>query len=441
MPISVEARIWLAAHLLYPNSTQAFDVYQAIVAQSERAIGQSDYKYLLIKLSQICEKIPAVNSSLSFHVFEPKPLDEWKIIYRRSQKIQQLIFIGVLIFEMSLEQIANAFKLTIDKTRFLLHQGFKKVVQQTSDEKFSFNFKYKKANDQKVSYLFTNENLIDYTLGILPVDLARKVEMGLGYYPNLKVSANIYEKIIRQIKILVSDNELSLAAAHAEMAGAPPELSMTQERLKVLNQYKKPISISTFSMIVLVLVFIRPRWLENLSKSAKNQAVVLLEYKKIQNPSRDDELENTKPLGPATLAVATFKTITAKKVEPKVVAAVEPPVVSEKPVAKPTNIAHENKKQGGLYRGVLVVTDLDEVTPKIVDKIVNLGGKKAGEVELGWKKSENVGYYHFTIAADSVDEVNEFLKQFGKYKVDFENHPRLLPSGTKRFIIEVKEGE
>ncbi|MBK7960035.1 MAG: hypothetical protein IPK04_01660 [Bdellovibrionales bacterium] len=38
---------------------------------------------------------------------------------------------------------------------------------------------------------------------------------------------------------------------------------------------------------------------------------------------------------------------------------------------------------GSLYRGVLKVTNAEAISPKITEKIVNLGGRKAGEVDLG----------------------------------------------------------
>ncbi len=434
MAISVEARIWLATHLLYPNSTQAFDVYQAIVVQSERAIRNSDFKYLLVKLSQICEKIPAVSSSLSFHVFENKPIDEWKNIFRKTQKIQQLILVGILVFELPLEQVATIFKVTLDKARFLFHQALKKVVQLVPETKVKYEFRFKKTSDQKISYLFTNENLIDYALGSLPKNMENKVELGIKQFPSLQASLVIYKKVFHQIKDLVNDQELFMLKAPIELAAVPFEISPTSERLKLLSQYKKPISISTVSIILMALVFIRPRWVENLSSTTKNQAFVLQEIKKPQMA-----VEETEPK-PASTVVATNSSRQAPT--PVIVLSKSSkPVAVEKPVAKskPANI--EVKKQGGVFRGILTVNDLDEVTPKIIDKIVNLGGKKAGEVELGWKKSPKVGYYHFTLPQDSVESVNQYLKLFGDYKVVFENHPRLLPPGTKRFIIEVVEGE
>jgi hypothetical protein len=440
MSISVEARVWIATHLLFPNSTQAFDVYQAIVSQSDRAIQKADLKNLLLKLSQICEKIPPVNSSLSFHAFENKQLSEWKVIYKKTQRIQQLIFIGVLIFELNLEEISTVFKMTFDKTRFLFHQTFKKVVQVNAETNLPYDFKFKKSDDRKVSYLYTNENLIDFSLGNLNSKEIENVKVGLQNFPNLQMSAQLYAETIKQIKDLLINHE-SFAII------VPPKKVETNIKPKrkisssfgSVSRYKKPISISTISLILLAIVFIRPRWIENLSDNSKNEALVLLELKKTQTQVDADEEKSQISLNELPIQSAEkSKQVAFTTKEDKKAAAAAPAI--EKPLPKPVAVI-EPKKQGGLYRGILYVTDLEEVSPKLIDKIVGLGGKKAGEVELGWKKTDKLGYYHFTLPQDNVAAVNEYLAMFGKYKFDYENHPRLVPAGLKRFIIEVKESD
>ncbi|MBC7419162.1 MAG: hypothetical protein H7328_00405 [Bdellovibrio sp.] len=445
MFISVEARVWLATHLLYPNSTQAFDVYQAIVSQSEKAIRTNDVGHLLQKIAQICEKIPAVNSTLAFHVFENKTITEWRLIYKKTQKIQQLIFIGILIFDMKFEEIAKAFKITADKTRFLFHQTFKKVVQQAPEVKANYEFQFKKNSDKTVSYLFTNENLIDYSLGHLSEDDIEKVKIGLKKFPVLQSSEHVYQIIIQQIKNLVSDHasfEIEIPKPAVIQPVVESKTPSQFKNLKKINEYKKPISVSTISIILLVIIFIRPRWIENMSESAKREAVTLLEVTKLSPtvPGADKSSMNLNELPIQSAAKQKANRLITPKENPKPVSAVTEVKPATKPPQAPVS-STEAKKQGGLYRGVLVVTDLDAVTPKVLEKIVSMGGKKAGEVELGWKRTESMGYYHFTLPQDNVDSVNEFLAKFGQYRIEFENHPRLVPAGIKRFIIEVRQSE
>ena len=98
-------------------------------------------------------------------------------------------------------------------------------------------------------------------------------------------------------------------------------------------------------------------------------------------------------------------------------------------------------KQGGLFRASIQVSDLETLTGRITDRLVALGGQKAGEVELGWKKTTKVSYYHIILPTENVEEAKLFLNKFGQLNIQFEPHPRLMPAGQKRMILEVKESD
>ena len=57
----------------------------------------------------------------------------------------------------------------------------------------------------------------------------------------------------------------------------------------------------------------------------------------------------------------------------------------------------QTKSTGWIYRGQFHVTNAEMVSPKIKDKIKDMGGQKAGEVEIGWQKTPNIYYFHFTV--------------------------------------------
>lgn len=96
---------------------------------------------------------------------------------------------------------------------------------------------------------------------------------------------------------------------------------------------------------------------------------------------------------------------------------------------------------GFLYRGSVAVTNLDAARMKITDKINALGGRKAGSVELGWKKTPTSSYYHFTIPQAKYDELIAFLKSYGKPVIAKEKHPRVMPDGILRLIVTVDEAQ
>ncbi|MEN0058379.1 MAG: zf-HC2 domain-containing protein [Bdellovibrio sp.] len=96
---------------------------------------------------------------------------------------------------------------------------------------------------------------------------------------------------------------------------------------------------------------------------------------------------------------------------------------------------------GFLYRGDIDVTNVAMIGPKITEKISEIGGRKAGSVELGWKKTPNSMYYHFTIPEAKYQDLVSFLGTYGKLRISKEKHPRVMPDGIIRLIITVDEAQ
>lgn len=118
------------------------------------------------------------------------------------------------------------------------------------------------------------------------------------------------------------------------------------------------------------------------------------------------------------------------------------PAVAPQPTAAVAEIAAAPATSGGfLYRGVLSVTNLEVIGPKITDKISELGGRKAGSVQLGWEKVPGEMYYHFTIPEAKYQDLLNFLSTYGKPKLVREKHPRVMPDGIVRLILTVDEAK
>ncbi len=96
------------------------------------------------------------------------------------------------------------------------------------------------------------------------------------------------------------------------------------------------------------------------------------------------------------------------------------------------------KKQGFLFRGVIEVTNIEAINPKLIEFITAAGGRKAGEVELGWKK-EGGSYFHFTIPEAKTQQLIELFNEYGKIKISKEPHSRVMSDGIVRYIITVNE--
>lgn len=457
MNTSVESRLWLAVHLLYPNSSQAFDIFQAVVLQAESALIKNDRDLVYSKLVFAFDKITAVNSNLSFYEFELEEIDQWKIIYKSSQKIQLIIFVGILIFELKISDIAKHVKLNDEKTQFLFHQMFKKLVQNSSKIKYSEQLDFKKQNDLKISYLYTYENLIEFCLGYLPEVEASKVRIGLELYPVLQTTRDEYLKVIHQIQnlkvqrakadIVNMKSKLKIVSRQDESAEKEKEQKLSGVETRESNQKRisyffknKRALVGTMSGFILVMfVLTQFSSLSDYLVGADGLVVIQKISKKpgLNFVTEDIAIEslpkpNQEPSNEVVQNKDESKAAVAAQAETKevTIAKTDDTKLNQKISSAPS---------GGLYRGTIIVKNLKSTNQDLISKLTALGAKKAGEVELGWLKSNNTAYYHFTMSDSKINEARVFFQKTGKLDMKFESHPRLIPAGNKRFIIEVKE--
>jgi hypothetical protein len=476
MVTSIESRLWLAVHLLYPNASQAFDVYQAVVLQSEHSIANQDTKAVFTRLVQVYEKIPAIGSNLAFYEFEYDEIDQWKVIYKNSQKTQLIIFVGVLIFELKIQVIAPIVKLAPEKAQFLFQQIFKKLASASQKLKYNEHLEFKKQNDNKISYLFTYENLVDYCLGQLSPEDTERVETGLKLYPMLQIAKEEYTRIISQIQNLKVQKERAAVSTDAKPNLKIVNNDVTSAQYTAKGLTKTQIRIATAGGIIILLVLLVP--LGIWKKSVSDNSVVLHEVDKPLPVARVEEkpvvsgaTEATvasnaeappaaqaaavtpppadvaaKPSpAPVAVSAAPSKPVAVASTKPVAVAATTPVKIpnTEAPGVQPAKTSAETSKTaasaGGLYRGTLSVADLKSSNEKMRSKMLALGATKAGEVELGWLKTPKLAYYHYIIEEKNMSEAEAFMKQLGSLHVKFEPHPRKIPAGSRRFIIEVKQ--
>jgi hypothetical protein len=461
----LESRLWLALHLLYPNSSQAFDIYQAMESQAGKAIEKDDRIAVFAKLVTIFEKIPPITSNLSFYEFTLEDIDQWKALYKNSQKNQLLSFVGVLIFDLKISDIAPFVDLPLEKVQFLFHQMFKKLVQNNLKTKPNEPVNSIKQNESKISYLYTYENLIEYCLGQLPESDSNKVKIGLDLYPALQIIRDEYVKIINQMQSLKvqrsyfiqskSKNRMVLVKTIVDKNGAETPIVQKQNFF-----YNKNIIASVFSAFILtVFMLFQFTDIYNPFKKTDNTIVIQQFVKKhvdeveqaevayesipaepMSNEIEFEASESEKPIGAETLDKVETKLEVQPQLAIKSLSTRMP--LQEKLIVKQTEVNISNNGpagyRGGLYRGTLIVNNLQSDNQQIRAKLIGLGAKKAGEVDLGWFKSKNMAYYHFIIPETSVAESDEYLKKLGRLGLKFETHPRLIPMGTKRFIIEVR---
>ncbi|HWU44087.1 MAG TPA: hypothetical protein VN132_11635, partial [Bdellovibrio sp.] len=221
------------------------------------------------------------------------------------------------------------------------------------------------------------------------------------------------------------------------------------------------------SVIVILLTVAPWQKVLNMGISTGTKEVVLAEVSKTETaPTPVEEKpqfvdEDTKSAKPAAVAVKPTPTPAAAAPKPATTKPATPPTASAttpapatpvpaKPSPTPAPVVAANKEAnkdegklsatevttggGFLYRGDIAVTNIAVVGPKITEKIKELGGRKAGAVELGWQKTPTSMYYHFTIPEAKYQELSNYLATYGKAHIGKEKHPRVMPDGIIRLI-------
>jgi hypothetical protein len=155
-----------------------------------------------------------------------------------------------------------------------------------------------------------------------------------------------------------------------------------------------------------------------------------------EKPLYQDEGAPSYPAGPSTSTTVSVATKKASESKPKALPTTTLEEVAASAVE--TESSPPTSGQGYLYRGSIAVANLPVTTTKFVEKIAEMGGRKAGEVPLGWKKG-NGTYFHFTIPEKQLDTIEKFMNGYGHLKISKEKHPRVMPEGIVRIIITVEE--
>lgn len=433
-----DQRLWIAIHLLYPNSSQASDVYNTILSSLPKKNTDTYAKDVFLKLESFFLKNAAVRSGQPFNIFEDYKLDSWNTLYQKSMKKHLLVIVGLIVFGLNINEVSAFLRITDQKARFLVNQTFKKLTFPAVNEPFIDSaFKYKKIQDAKVSYFYTNENLVEFSLDLLNERDKALVSQGLELHPQLRTLEKKYGEIIQELRQLVKaklgPTEVNQTFSHEQNLVAHP--------VAIPKLRRSMLAVGTVSAVFVGFILIRPVTLKFFPSKQGSNSVKMIEvnsqpYVTENRASKEDvDLVNLREMPVSDSNKPQLE-------KPKIVTSPTVAAVSLKSIdvsAAPKKTT--STKQGGLYRASIQVSDLETLTGRITDRLVALGGQKAGEVELGWKKTTKVSYYHIILPTENVEEAKLFLNKFGQLNIQFEPHPRLMPAGQKRMILEVKESE
>lgn len=308
-----------------------------------------------------------------------------------------------------------------------------------------------KKAQREISPFFGHEMLYDYLCGNLDkdrrsavedhvkfsrdaqLDLA-KIQEGQQYAEKLSQTV-VSQPIITQINTPTSYFSVLLKKSNFDRW--PQGVKWGLEALVVVLAIVTVLTVTPWEKVMQVGVTSGSREVV-LAEISKDEAPAIVEEKPefIDEGVKEKEAESeaaahpAPPTTPARSAPATPSPTPAPSVQAKV----------EKPGTEVVN-APVVAGGGFLYRGEIAVTNVDAARIKITEKINELGGRKAGSVELGWKKTPTSSYYHFTIPEAKYQDLVTFLSSYGKAKLVKEKHPRVMPDGIVRLIITVDEAK
>ncbi len=428
---------WITTHLLFPNSAQARDIFSYTIS-SRSEISENQIFDYFNKCCKYFFKAPTVPSNLIFAEFEESKIKLWPEYFKKLTKEEIAILVGYVFCELSKKQLGTIFKCTYAEIDLKIKNTIYKIIPKNSEfKKINYVFAFKKYGANTNSQFFIYDDIIQYIVENKNVGTS-EIKSDLKAEINRSVVFKKYAVQIQNFKDELQNLKLC---------------TYDIPQIKILNSAKTPVSaknsffkIRKYVPIVIVVVIFaatlgyRPNFFQSLL-AEKNVDTVEIQQIKIVRATIDTdkqlpEIQSTSmPLNPTQIKID-------EKINPLAAQIITANSEQKKPIPDLTDkkIIDKNKS-GGLFRGRLTVTDVQQVILVAKEKIIGLGGKKAGEVELGWMKNEGTSYFHFSFPDENKSVLEDFLKQFGALELVFEPHPRSMPKGFKRYIIEIKQNE
>lgn len=416
MPIESFKKLWVSCHLLYPNPSQARDIFGLIV---ESGIDHKSFAYGQVfqgiqKLYKIYRRRIRVKSGSNNFEFTSMPMNYWKRVLQKCNKDETFIVMVIFLELATFKDISKITRIAESKVKYLFNQSIKKVIASPAlrfEQKKEI--KLKEYNSHDITTLFVSEYLIEHTLGLIEGSVAEKMEAKLkdgNRYTD-------YRNEILKFKGELIDLTVSHHFDEVMRVYGNTEQLQNLKKLEV-KQQKRIFTGLVFIIIIVIGLILRPSFLKTSISEIKATKVVLEEIK----ISKKEAPEGPEISAPVVVKAKPIATTTIK-------------------VSMPESAPVKKIATTGVYRGLITVTDFEQVTSIIRDRVIAVGGKKAGEVELGWIKNKNTSYFHFIFPTEKREEIVTFVQQYGNLQYKLEPHPRILPLGHSRFIIEVRKGE
>lgn len=317
---------------------------------------------------------------------------------------------------------------------------------------------FSKKGQRKVSSFIGQELLYDYMTGALDAERKKAVE---EFARSNKEAQMDMQKILFGLQYSEKLSQTRISEALIAKVSQPSSYSeVLLEKIRFQEwspALKMGIEATVVALGITIFAVLIP-WHKLMDLRIGSNDVVLTEVEKensnvlvaeSETTSKEgvefpDEGGPTPPPTATTIPIAATKLAVTPTTTSTLVTTTTQVVAKNSPAPKPQAAAApvaatEEKRQGELYRGTIRITNVPAVTPKLVEKVTELGGRKAGQVELGWSKNGDSSYFHFTMPESRYEELKAFFAEYGELKIAKETHERVMPEGILRVIITVDE--
>ncbi|HPI40785.1 MAG TPA: hypothetical protein PLJ21_08260 [Pseudobdellovibrionaceae bacterium] len=293
-------------------------------------------------------------------------------------------------------------------------------------------FEFSKKGKREISSFVAEGLLYEHSLGLLDSERERATQ---NFLKNSRDAQVELEKIQRAQFYLKKLNEISI---HEEI------LSEIKQRSSLKNKIRHHLNIENWSALskwsvegvlvagIMSLLLYNIPWGPLIHEKiwSKETQLILAEVKNIKTNVEPIEVGNS-PIYSDSEEGAE-KNI-EKKAEP--VTEIVKSTSELKKIEPPIVVAQE----GEIYRANFMVSNLSPESEALAKSISSMGGRRAGSVDLGWMKNKGTSYFHFTIPTAQLESLRAELLKYGKIQLNKERHPRIMPEGITRIIIEVHQ--
>lgn len=321
-----------------------------------------------------------------------------------------------------------------------------------------------KHKKRKLTRFLCQELLLDYVQGTLDQERRRAVE---EFLPTCKDTQKEFEILKRGYDYSRNLHSLQIQKSLVdELFAIQSPLDIVKHKLSWKNWPETVRWVSEAFMISIVVALFAvlipwPKLAQMMPKRSQDLVLAEAGREKLEKQSHDNKSDAPKKaetaskvadVQPTPVEVAATAPTPVEEKKPTVVAPapvkvpeksstagkIATKIVSNMAIPEEGNaITEKPKGKGELYRGFMNIQNLEDVAPQITQEIIALGGEKAGQVELGWKKPGG-HYYHFTMSESDYDKLLTSLRTFGPVRISSEPHPRVMPKGKIRIILWVE---